>query len=111
MLTFVRDHIRKIIPDGTGLGLLPRELAEFDTVTFKFTPGMTLLLFTDGITEALSEDDEEFGIDRLSEKYEALCIDNEPLNAITNKLLENVDSFTNNASQLDDQTLVSIRHI
>jgi serine phosphatase RsbU (regulator of sigma subunit) len=111
LLTFIRGHIRKIIPDGTGLGLLPRELASFDTITFKFTPGMTLLLFTDGITEALSEDNEEFGIDRLSEKYKVLCIDNEPLNAITNKLLGNVDSFTNNARQLDDQTLVVIRHI
>jgi phosphoserine phosphatase RsbU/P len=111
LLTFVRGHIRKIMPEGTGLGLLPRELASFDTITFQFTKGMTLLLFTDGITEALSEENEEFGIDRLLKKYESLCIDNEPLNSITNKLLETVDAFTNGASQLDDQTLVSIRHI
>ncbi len=109
LLTFVNGHIRKIVPDGSGLGLLPREFASFDTITFRFTQGMTLLLFTDGITEALSLTDEEYGLERLQEKYAQLCLDNESLQVMTDKIMESVDEFTKGVSQLDDQTLVAIR--
>lgn len=49
---------------GMPLGLL--EEAEYEEGTTLLAAGDTLLLYTDGITEAANADDEEFGADRLA---------------------------------------------
>ncbi|NOY79498.1 MAG: SpoIIE family protein phosphatase [Kiritimatiellaeota bacterium] len=97
---------RTINPEGPALGLLPDDLApRFDTLSFTFRPGMSLLLFTDGITEALDEDSAEFGLERLENIWSARA--DTPAGAV-DALLRAVDEFKGDAPQADDQTLVLI---
>jgi len=97
---------RTIKPDGAALGLYPDEFdPRFDILSFTFRPGMSLLLFTDGITEALNEEEAEFGLDRLEKIWDAAA--DSPADAI-DALLNAVDEFKGEAPQADDQTIVLV---
>lgn len=107
LLTFVRNHIRSISPQGVALGILPQELAQFDTFCMAFEPGMSLMLFSDGITEAINAKEEEFGIERLKELFSIGCRNGESARSVINLILEEVGHFE--YEQSDDQTMVIIQ--
>ena len=112
LLVKSREHkTRTVFPEGAALGLMPSNLAGgFDTLSFIFQPGMTLLLFTDGITESVNEADKEFGIERLVEVFNNACTEELPSHEIIERILRNVDDFTESKQQADDQTLLVIKH-
>lgn len=86
------------------LAVLPE--AEFPEAEDRLAPGDTLLLYTDGITEAMNAAGEYYGRDRLLS-----CVREDVPNAqhivdcVTCKLM----AFTGNGQQNDDQTLVAMR--
>lgn len=112
LFVYVRNHIRSINPDGAGLGLIPSELAEFDTFCSEFTPDMEILLFTDGINEATSPFGEYFGTERIKDIFMKSCLEGDMPETSIDKIMNAVDEFTENPqAQADDQTMVIIRHI
>ena len=70
------------------------------------TPGDTLLLFTDGITEATNKDGEEFGEAGLIEAVRAE--QDLPIERLQDRILEKVSTFSGR-EQEDDITLVVAR--
>lgn len=93
-----------ISPDGPALGLLPNEFGvEFDTFAFSWLPGTSLLMYTDGISETLNEAGEEFGIDRLCDRWKTASDDPE---TAARELLEAVAEHADSYPQTDDRTLV-----
>ena len=115
LLVYVREHIRAIYPDGAGIGLLPGDAVEFDTLCIEFTPEMSVLMFTDGINEAVApRTGEYFGVSRLKELYLASCIAKEEPETFIRKTFNAVDKFAQTPGgegQEDDQTIVLIHHI
>lgn len=115
LLVYVREHIRTIYPDGAGIGLLPTEAVEFDTLCIEFSPGMSVMLFTDGINEAVAPHTGEFfGVPRLKELYLASCKAKEDPDIFIRKTFKAVDEFAqtpDGEGQEDDQTVVLINHI
>ncbi|MDD3154708.1 MAG: SpoIIE family protein phosphatase [Victivallaceae bacterium] len=109
LLTYVRKHVRNFYPDGPGLGILPKDLAEFDTFCMAFEPGMSFLLFSDGITEAINTNGEEFGVPRLVEYFKRGCDLEESPDEVLHDIHRAVKHYS--PDQADDQTLVLIRHI
>lgn len=89
---------------GPPLGLFPSvryqsgqvELADFDL----------LVLFSDGISEARRNDDDEFGSERLRRELEA--IRHHPLGEIQRRILNAVRNWSGDETD-DDMTLVVIR--
>ncbi len=84
--------------------------AVFERVTkdevLQLESGDCVLLFTDGVKEALNAHDEEFGMDRLAEVFRgAAKIGAE---AIVERVQEAMIDFTGDGPQLDDVTLVAI---
>jgi sigma-B regulation protein RsbU (phosphoserine phosphatase) len=51
------------VDNGTAIGIEPA--AEYPVVEAFMAPGDTLVLFTDGVTEATAQDESQFGTDRL----------------------------------------------
>jgi serine phosphatase RsbU (regulator of sigma subunit) len=99
-----RGDFRVVAPEGPALGLLPPEMCpQFDTFSFSWLPGASILLFTDGISEALNPEKEEFGLDRLITTWREQPFD--PTIAAKG-VIQAVRSFTRGAPQSDDQTLV-----
>ena len=87
------------------VGLVPE--AEYTAACAKLEPGDTLVLFSDGVTEAMDPCDELFSIARLREVLSGQ--QETPLVEIQKKVLEAVENFAQGASQADDLTLLLIR--
>src|SRR5216684_401899 len=88
------------------VGLVPE--AEYTASHLKLEPGDTLVLFSDGVTEAMDPDEQLFGITRLREVLtgQTEC----PLDQLEKCILESVENFTRGASQADDLTLLIVRY-
>ncbi len=97
--------------EGMPLGLVEPEL--FDSVitdrTLAFAPGSTLVLYTDGLTEAPNAADQEFSGARLADELRALHARGAA--EINDGILENLRSFTEGTALRDDLTLVTIKRI
>src|SRR5260370_411735 len=88
------------------VGLVPE--ARYAAACLKLEPGDTLVLFTDGVTEAMDPDEQLFGVPRLKEilTSQTEC----PLEQLQKCVLEAVETFTRCAHQADDLTLLIVRY-
>lgn len=78
----------------------------FEKVTFELTPQDTLLLFTDGVTEARNSNGELFGTQRVQA---ALCHGVDSADAAIRSVLNSVAEFSGHDRQDDDTCLVALR--
>src|SRR5213596_2351965 len=83
----------------------------FDRLTADFAVPLErddcLVLYTDGVTEALNTEGDEFGLDRTIQSLRASATDGAP--AIVKRVIEDVRNFTGSLPQNDDITLIAIR--
>jgi len=96
-------------PSGIALGMVPTEdlQAVLEEKTTVLSPGMGMLLYTDGVVEAENSEGDEFGRDVfLKFMLEHEDLSPEPLIA---KVVEEIDKFANGISQHDDITLLAIQ--
>jgi len=92
-------------PVGIALGIVtdPRLVEE----TFTLGPGDMLVLYTDGVTEALNEIDDEFGMERLIDVV-AGSAGSTPEEVIE-RIHSAVQSFVGDSAQSDDYTVVVVK--
>ena len=108
MIMHVHGHLRQLSPDGTALGMLPDEDADFDTICLALDSGTSLMLYSDGLNEALNHEKEEFGTDRLTNVFSVACHHHDNASAIIDEVLGAVHEFE--YEQNDDQTMILIRY-
>jgi sigma-B regulation protein RsbU (phosphoserine phosphatase) len=90
---------------GIALGVAPDFEYEQSTVTLK--PGDTIVLYTDGVTEAINDEEAEFGLGRLRDLFAGTAPGTpEEVNAA---IFEAVHVFANNTPQSDDITCLALR--
>lgn len=93
-----------------GLALGVDGGAVFERVTkdaeVELFPGDCVLLHTDGVREAIDSEEEEFGMERMSEAFRMAA----PLGAeaVLTRMQEELRQFTGEGPQMDDITLVAI---
>jgi len=90
---------------GPVVGLLP--FAPYTEQALALEPGDLLLLYTDGISEAMTHDDEEWGEDRMIES--ARKVRNETAGEVLNAIFADADKFTAGAPQHDDMTMLILK--
>jgi len=82
----------------------------FDRLTSDFAVSLEcddcLVLYTDGVTEALNSEGDEFGIDRMAQSVRASATGGAP--AIVKRVIEDVRNFIGANPQNDDITLIAI---
>ncbi len=95
--------------EGMALGMVPNELFEENTTdqTTSFKQGDGLVLFTDGITETINQENEEYSLARLVAKMEKLG--DKSMNAFNEELLRDLVAFASDSNERDDVTLISLR--
>jgi sigma-B regulation protein RsbU (phosphoserine phosphatase) len=93
----------RLDPGGVALGVLAK--GQYEQAEVVLRSGDRLVLFTDGVTEALSPQDEEYGEERLLE----LLTENRALRAddLQNKILRTVTEFSGGTLR-DDATLIVV---
>lgn len=72
-------------------------------------PGDTMVLYTDGVTEAMDADEVEYGEKRLT--ADLLELKSYPAEVICSKTIKNVKRFAAGFSDKDDITLVIIKAV
>ena len=92
--------------DGIALGIMPG--FEYEQHSVELAPGDILLLYTDGVSEAMNADAEEFGMERLQEVFRAAP----PKTAEeANQLVfAAVHDFAGGTPQSDDITCLTLAH-
>ncbi len=97
---------------GLGLGILRNDDAAYArrvrNMYYDFNPGDVMVIYTDGITEARSPHDEEYGEERLKAQ---LTLNHAKLRAekIRDAIVDDLQAFIGGAAVRDDQTLLVIK--
>lgn len=100
------------VSEPFGDGSLPVGLiseAQYASQHAQLQPGDTLVLFSDGVTEAADTRGELFGTERLRGVLTANI--GASLDAVKNSVLGEVESFSRGASQADDITVLLVRYL
>lgn len=95
----------RLPPTGPAVGLM--EGMSFRSARVTLAEDETLVVFTDGVTDALSTDGRTFTEDRL------LALVEEPTtsaDALLDRVLDAVTAHSTGADQFDDVTLLALRH-
>lgn len=82
---------------------------KYKSKTVNLQPGDTLFLYTDGVTEAMNEKEDEFATDRLED-----CLKHNykfQLTEITEKVIKEVQAFSRGRPQTDDITCLTLRYL
>ncbi len=109
-LFFRRDTGKVELLRSPGLALGIDSGAVFERVTrdqeIELKSGDCVLFYTDGVKEAVDAQDEEFGMERMSEAFRAAA----PLGAeaVLIEMQNELKRFTGDGPQMDDITLVAI---
>jgi sigma-B regulation protein RsbU (phosphoserine phosphatase) len=98
--------VRRLDQGGLVLGLFQH--AAYDEESLQLYSGDVLVVFSDGVSEALSASGEEFGEDRILTCFQPYIQDDPP--ALLARLLGVVHEFTKGAVQSDDVTALVLRY-
>lgn len=105
LLVRAGGEIEQLESTGMPVGLMPD--GQYRSEERQLEPGDTVVLYTDGITEASNPEDDEYGIERLAE----VCRENRALDvaAMSEAIEKDVEIFTRGVPFADDRTLVLVR--
>jgi sigma-B regulation protein RsbU (phosphoserine phosphatase) len=99
--------IELLTVSGLLLGVVPE--AAYAETTAAFTPGDTLVLYTDGVVEAQDAIGSFYGDDRLAELLRD--VGDLDASAIRDRIVESVNAFAGSEGPGDDLTVVVVRRI
>jgi serine phosphatase RsbU (regulator of sigma subunit)/CRP-like cAMP-binding protein len=90
--------------DTIPLGIL--EDADYQETRLQLPPGDKVIFYTDGIVEAMNEQEEMFGFDRLQEVVQAARAMS--ADSLLKEILDKVNQFVGDAAQYDDLTAIVV---
>ena len=102
-----RSGVRRLEEGGPVVGLL--EFAPYGQGTEKLDPGDTIVIFSDGVSEALDASGEEFSDERLQKVAEGAA--DRSAQGLVDGIVAAVREFTKGAPQSDDITVMVIRYL
>ncbi len=97
----------RLIQFETGPVLGLHDSASYPVHNLVLQPGQTLLMYTDGITEASNHAQQMYGIERTIECLARLPAEAAPAGYVR-QLLADVDEFVGDAQQADDITMLAL---
>ena len=101
-----KDGVRRLEVGGPIVGLF--ESASFTEDTVQLAPGDWLIVFSDGVSEALSADGEEYGEARIVDTVQRHTAAEPP--EMLQSIFTDVRAFTRGAPQNDDITALVLRY-
>ncbi len=107
LLVRLNDDAELLMPTGMPLGLMPDAVYTAGEATLEV--GESIVLYTDGITEAADPEQEEFGRERLVEVCQAHRT--EPPRELAASIEKAVEAFVRGVPYHDDRTLVILRRV
>ncbi|NUN10322.1 MAG: serine/threonine-protein phosphatase [Ignavibacteriaceae bacterium] len=105
------NTVKEIKPAGIGLGLAANGIFDrtLESLDIEVGSGDIILLYTDGISEAMSINKEMFGSQRLIEIISKNS--HKSLTEIKNRIIHAVKTFSENDTFEDDLTMILLRYL
>ena len=104
-ISILNDEITRLTEGGLLMGCF--DFAEFEQKGKQIEPGELLLIFSDGVTEAMNENNEEFGEERLISILKTST--NSTSKEIIDKIVDAINVHSSKVEQSDDITLMLIK--
>jgi phosphoserine phosphatase RsbU/P len=101
------DNLIDIEATGLPIGMFSNE--QFSSKKIELHPDDTLLLFTDGLTEAENISGDEYGKDRLIELLPRCNL--ESVDELINSIMKDLYNFQSGKTVTDDLTIMAIRRV
>jgi sigma-B regulation protein RsbU (phosphoserine phosphatase) len=104
-LLFGRNGVRRLESGSMPVGMF--DFAQYQDIVEQLSTGDVLVVYSDGVTEALNVDGEEFGEERLA----AIVNERQPADAdaILDAIVRGVQTFARGAAQHDDVTAMVVK--
>jgi len=94
------------LPEGFMLG--PFEDSRYETRSIVLTPGDTLILYTDGVTEAMNSEKEVYSDDKLLEMV--MQSGNAAAEGLVREIVQSVRDYAGDEPQSDDITMLALKY-
>jgi len=101
------DQVIRLEACGPVVGLF--RPGQYEQGSVQLQSGDLFVGFTDGVSEAMNENDEEWGEEQLAALLPSVA--NMDLPAISRRILQEADAFANGHPQHDDMTLILLRYL
>lgn len=105
----VRDGRVEFFPESDNMPFGISDDERFISKSTVLLPGDTLLLYTDGVTEAMDADGREFGTEPMMQAAES--VSDGSTSGVIGKVLERVRQHASEAAQSDDITMLCVKFI
>jgi sigma-B regulation protein RsbU (phosphoserine phosphatase) len=99
----------EVMKDSHDAPLAARKKTKFSDRIFTLDPKDTLYVYTDGVTDARSPENEMFGRDRMPDALNRET-DAHP-ETIDRNIRDSIDSFVKDADQFDDTTMLCLKYL
>ena len=105
-------QVSRLNPPGMPLGVPPASETQFsdaaEELSLQLNEGDAFILYTDGITEAVNREGEQYGLNRLERFLAEQWSDGLPdgIAGLTHNLVNEIDTFSGYATQRDDITFI-----
>ena len=99
----------ELVRDRHGLVLAAMENIHLKEYEIRMNPGDRLLVYTDGVPEAINPKEEAYGTERLVSKLNRLK--NTTQKNLLESLLQDIRNFAGTAEQFDDITMLGITYL
>jgi sigma-B regulation protein RsbU (phosphoserine phosphatase) len=90
---------------GVALGVI--DGLDYEQDTFDLLPGDTVFLYSDGVSEAMNRDGEEFGLERMAQVLADNPASGDP-RTVNEAVFEAVRAFAGDTPQSDDITCLTV---
>jgi sigma-B regulation protein RsbU (phosphoserine phosphatase) len=98
-------EVEMLTTTGLPIGLFPKR--EYESKAFTLDAGDILLLYSDGVTDAITTDQSDFGVERTVDVLRAHR--HLPARELQDRLFDAIDEFAAGMPQFDDITVMVIK--
>ncbi len=99
----------EILPKSKSMVVGAMDIATYKQDTLQLEQGDALVMFTDGVTEAMNPQREEFGIQRLNDSLQDAAMRSPQ--EIIDTVKDDIKTFADGAEQSDDITMLVIKRV
>jgi sigma-B regulation protein RsbU (phosphoserine phosphatase) len=100
-----KESVEMLWPTGAAIGLV--EEADLAEKTIELQQEDLLVMYTDGVTEAVNPKNQEFGRDRLAQLSQQ--VNNIPVKKLIREIRKSLEGFSEGKPLVDDTTIVICR--
>lgn len=95
--------------DTEGLPIGLEKASEYEHLELTLYKDDVVMLYTDGITEAMNYEDEQFGEERVKDIVAHVSTNGTSASEVMQGIFTGIDEFVNGAPQHDDETLIILK--